>query len=108
MSRITTQKVLVTGSGGLVGTALQAVRSNYPQCEFTFTTSRDGDLTQLNEVMAQVGKHRPDAILHLAAVRGGIGLSAKYPATVLRDNALMSLYILEAARAFNVRKIVMS
>jgi GDP-L-fucose synthase len=51
---------------------------------------------------------RPDAILHLAAVSGGVTLSIQYPAMLLRDNVLMSINMLEVARILNVKKLVMT
>jgi GDP-L-fucose synthase len=60
------------------------------------------------ETLNTVKKHQPDAILHLAAVSGGIGLSMKYPATMLRDNAMMTFNILESARKCNVKKVIMT
>jgi len=44
----------------------------------------------------------------MAAVSGGIELSMKCPATLLRDNVLMNINIMEAARLCGVKKIVMT
>lgn len=101
------KKVLVTGGSGLAGTAFQAIQHEAPECEFLFPSSGDCDLTRGDALLAYVGRHKPDAIVHLAAVRGGILLSSRHPATVLRDNALMSFYVLEAARTHRVGKVVM-
>lgn len=101
-------KIWVTGGTGLVGAALKSIEGDYPEREFTFTGSRDCDLLRPAGLAEYLETYRPDAIIHLAAVSGGIGLSAKYPATLLRDNTLMSINILEAARLLGVRKIVMT
>jgi len=55
-----------------------------------------------------VERCRPDAIVHLAALSGGVGLSINHPATLLRDNVLMTLNVLEAARSFKVKKTIMT
>lgn len=102
------RKVLVTGGGGLVGSALRAIANTYPEKEFVFIASRECDLTRGEVVLKFVENLRPDAIIQLAAVCGGVGLSMKYPARVLRDNVLMDINILDAARANGVKKTVMS
>jgi GDP-L-fucose synthase len=105
---MTYKKILVTGSSGVLGSAMQAVSREYSDKKFIFLTSKDCDLTNYKETMNTVAKHKPDAILHLAAVSGGIGLSMKHHASMLRDIVLMTFNILEAARKYNVKKTVMT
>lgn len=105
---MTYKKIIVTGSSGVLGTAIKAISKNYPESKFVFLTLQDCDLTDAAKTLSIVTKHKPDAILHLAAVSGGIGLSMKHPATMLRDNVLMTFSVLEAARQCNVKKLVMT
>ncbi|HVY68707.1 MAG TPA: NAD-dependent epimerase/dehydratase family protein [Verrucomicrobiae bacterium] len=100
------RKILVTGGTGLLGTGLRLQAKNFPEREFVFLGSRDCNLTSLDSVLRCVEQHRPDAILNFAAISGGIGFSMKYPATLLRDNVLMNLNLLEAARLLSVPKSV--
>ncbi len=102
------RKILVTGGSAVAGSALKSITSEYPGSEFFFISSKDCDLTNRDKTIAYVSGLQPDAIIHLAAISGGIGLSMKYPATLLRDNVLMNFNILEAARLCNVKKIVMT
>lgn len=101
-------KIWVTGGSGLVGAAFKSIKDDYPQREFIFTSSKDCDLTNLDNALKYVETHRPDAIVHLAAASGGIGLSTKYPGTLLRDNVLMNINVLEASRILGVKKTVMT
>ncbi len=105
---MTYQKVLVTGAAGVLGTAVQNISIDYPDMEFIFLTSKDCDLTDLSSTFRIVNKYRPDAIFHLAAVSGGIGLSMKRQATMLRDNTLMAFSVLEASRKCDVGKTIMT
>jgi GDP-L-fucose synthase len=105
---MTYQKVLVTGAAGVLGTAVQTISVDYPDVEFVFLTSKNCDLTDLSATLRIVNEQRPDAIFHLAAVSGGIGLSMKLQATMLRDNTLMVFSILEAARKCHVKKTIMT
>jgi len=102
------KRILVTGSSGLLGTALKSTRNEYPECEMIFSTRTHCDLRDPSSCINYVKQVDPDAILHLATVRGGVGLSMKYPATVLRDNVLMIMNILEAARVVGVQKLAMA
>lgn len=108
MSDSVYKKVLVTGATGVVGGALYDIQHEYPDREFLFCSSKDCNLTRLNEVCSYVKHIGPDAILHLAAVSGGIELSMNYPATLLRDNVLMNINIMEASRMLGIKKIVMT
>ncbi|MBI2187963.1 MAG: NAD-dependent epimerase/dehydratase family protein [Acidobacteria bacterium] len=102
------KRILVTGSSGVLGAAVRAVSAEYAQSEFVFFTSRDCDLRDPAATLRAFREVRPDAVLHLAAVSGGVTLTRERPATVLRDNLLMTLSVLEAARLVPVRKTVMT
>ena len=102
------RKILVTGGSGLLGTGLKHVAARYPDRSFVFLRSKDCDLTRLEAVLDCFAKHEPDAVLHFAALSGGIEYSAKYPATLLRDNVLMNLNVLEAARALGIKKTALT
>ncbi len=102
------KKIWVTGGTGLLGQSLSDIKNEFPGREFVFTGTRDCDLCNLDEVVKFIERHSFDAIIHFAAIAGGIGLSMKKPATLLRDNVLMNMYVLEGARLAGVRKTIMS
>jgi GDP-L-fucose synthase len=102
------KKILVTGSSAVTGTGVKAVKDQYPASEFVFATSRDCDLTDASATLNYCDRVQPDAILHLAAVSGGIGLSLKHQASMLRSNVLLTFSILEAARKLGVAKTLMT
>ena len=101
-------KLLVTGSSAVLGTALRTLSPCFPEHQFVFLTSKDCNLTDAHATVAAFAQHAPDAVLHLAAVSGGVGMGRKHPATMLRDNALMTLHVLEAARQTGVRKTILT
>ena len=102
------RRILVTGGSGLVGRALQSIKDAYPDGEFIFFGSKDCDLTRQDDTDSYVGECQPDAIIHLAAIHGGVDFGSRYPATLLRDNTYMALNVLEAARKHNVQKTIMT
>lgn len=102
------KKIWVTGGTGLLGKSLELIKSDFPGREFVFTGTREVDLCDWNSVSAFAGRHSFDAIIHFAAKAGGIEMSYKHPAMLLRDNVLMNMYVVEAARAHGIKKTVMS
>lgn len=102
------EKIWVTGGTGLVGRSLQSIQSEFPGRRFVFSGSQDCNLCDLSSVRSFLAKHKFDAILHLAAVAGGVGYSKKIPATMLRDNVLMNTCVVEAARLEKVEKTLLT
>ncbi len=101
-------KILVTGCSGVLGAGLKRISTKYPQHDFIFTDSKSCDLRDMEATLCFVESHQPDAILHLAAVSGGIEFSMNHPATLLRDNVLININVLEATRICNIKKTVMT
>ena len=102
------KKILVTGATGLLGHAVMALAPEYPDTEFVGIGSRDCDLNRIDGTVAFVRSVSPDAIVHTAALAGGIQYSMQHPATLLRDNVLQNLAVLEAARLNGVRKTILT
>jgi GDP-L-fucose synthase len=50
--------------------------------------------------------HDVDIVIHLAARVGGIGYNQKYPGDLFRDNILMGVNLMEAARLESVQKFL--
>lgn len=93
---------LVTGADGLVG---NAIRSLNPQ-DFVYVTRADGDLRSENETLALFNKINPDRVIHLAAHVGGIGGNIMHSADFFKDNILINMNVLEAARKSGVKKLI--
>ena len=101
--------ILVTGGSAVAGSALKAIhREEFPEHDFTFIGSKECNLLDREATLTFVADLGPDAIIHFAALSGGIGLSMKHPATLLRDNVMMNFNVLEAARRCGVKKTVMT
>lgn len=126
-------KVLVTGAGGFLGKHVTSLLS----CDHKLITPSHKELDLVNPVVGsgliggplQYGyplngpmawmdrsidailvyllEHKPDAIIHLAATCGGIGINKDNPGKFIYENLQMGINILEAARRANVRKVVL-
>lgn len=66
------------------------------------------DLRQRAAVDALLADVAPDAVVHLAAVVGGIGANRAEPGRFLYENAVMGLELLEACRLAGVEKTLVA
>lgn len=62
------------------------------------------DLRRHSEIDRMLADTRPDAVVHLAAVVGGIGANQTHPGQFLYENAIMGLELLEGCRIAGVAK----
>lgn len=95
------KKILVTGSNGFLGKHVINHLSKYA-VEIWAPGSKIVNLLNKDQLDDFVSWNKPDAILHLAAVCGGILANKNSPADFLRDNTQMGLNIYEIAREYKV------
>jgi GDP-L-fucose synthase len=62
--------------------------------------------THINAIRQYLADHKVDAIVHLAATCGGIGINADNPGKFIYENLQMGINVLEAARLAGVSKVV--
>ncbi len=66
------------------------------------------DLRRRAEIDRMLADARPDVLVHLAAVVGGIGANRTHPGQFLYENAIMGLELLDACRVAGVAKTVIA
>jgi GDP-L-fucose synthase len=64
------------------------------------------DLTRIEAIERLFDEHRPEVLIHLAAVVGGIGANRANPGKFFYDNAIMGIQLIDAARRHGVEKTV--
>jgi len=102
------KNLLVTGSSAVLGSALKKISLRFKSRNFIFLTSKDCDLTNYEVTLKTFKKIKPDAVIHLAAVSGGIGLLANHPASIMRDINAMTFNVLESVRILEIPKAIMT
>ncbi len=98
-------KLLITGASGMVGrNLLDDPRSR--QYEILAPTRRELDVADARAVESYLQRERPDAIVHLAAVVGGIQANIDEPTRFLTANLEMALALFQSARSLGIRHIL--
>jgi GDP-L-fucose synthase len=102
------KKIVVTGGAGFLGTAVTdalARRGCRPD-QVVAPRRKDFDLVHEADVIRLFETHRPDVVLHLAAVVGGIGANRENPGSFYYQNMVMGALLMEHARRAGVEKFV--
>ena len=100
------RRVMVTGGGGFLGTAVVKRLAEMGPADVFVPRSRDYDLRRREGVERAIVDGRPDVIIHLAAVVGGIGANRENPGRFFYENAIMGIELIEAARVAGIAKFV--
>ena len=100
------RKILVTGGAGFLGAHVVGKVQERGCRAVAVPRSRDFDLREMESIIRLFEKARPDVVIHLAAVVGGIGANRRHPGKFFYDNAIMGLQLMEQARRFGIEKFV--
>ena len=108
-SEIRNINILVTGSSGLVGSAIQRVVRNKEYEHITIIPVSSGvcDLTNREETCAMFERIKPTHVIHLAARVGGLFKNMNEKVQMLEDNIMMNSVVLQMCHKFGVEKCVM-
>jgi GDP-L-fucose synthase len=102
------RRVLVTGGGGFLGRP-GVTRLRASGCEqVAAPRRREYDLTVADDAGRLLADVRPEVVIHLAAVVGGIGANRRRPGTFSYQNLVMGSDIIEACRRAGVVKFVLA
>jgi GDP-L-fucose synthase len=102
----TSRRVMVTGGNGFLGTAVVRRLRRSGATDVFVPRSSQYDLRTRDGIARVLVDGKPDLIIHLAAVVGGIGANRENPGRFFYENAIMGIELMEQARLAGVDKFV--
>jgi len=100
------RRVVVTGGAGFLGGyVLEGLRKR--DCKNILVPKiEDYDLVNRDDIVRMYNEMRPDIVIHLAAVVGGIGANREHPGEFFYKNLMMGVQLIEQGRLRNIEKFV--
>lgn len=87
----------------MLGTAFKEAETEH---DLVLVSSKDGDLRDFQSTTFLFAKHKPDAVIHLAAKVGGIKANTDSMSDFYTDNIQINTNVLKCAGQFGVKKAV--
>jgi GDP-L-fucose synthase len=106
MTALRGRRVMVTGGAGFLGRRVVERFGRAGAAEVFVPRSGEYDLRDWSSIERALADGRPELVVHLAAVVGGIGANRANPGRFFYDNAIMGIQLMEAARLARVGKFV--
>jgi GDP-L-fucose synthase len=106
MSFLRDRRIVVTGGAGFLGRPVIVELAKFGPAEVVVPRSAEYDLRERDAIRRLFHDARPDVVIHLAAVVGGIEANRLNPGRFFFDNAIMGLQLMEEARLHGVAKFV--
>jgi len=100
------RRVVVTGGAGFLGSyCLEGLEKR--GCKNILVPKiEEYDLVQMDNIVRMYEDMKPDIVIHLAAVVGGIGANREHPGEFFYKNLMMGVQLIEQGRLRNIEKFV--
>ena len=106
MGQVTGKRILITGGAGFLGRFVCSRIAEHDPAAVIVPRKAEYDLSEQAAVRTLLDECRPDVVIHLAAVVGGIEANRQNPGQFFYDNLVMGLLLMEEARRRKVEKFV--
>ena len=100
------RRVVVTGGAGFLGSyCLEGLQKR--GCKNILVPKiEEYDLVKMDDIVRMYEDMKPDIVIHLAAVVGGIGANREHPGEFFYKNLMMGIQLIEQGRLHNIEKFV--
>lgn len=106
MMDLENKRICVTGGAGFLGSYVVERLAERGCLHVSVPRRRDYDLRDRAQARRMIEALRPDVLIHLAAVVGGIGANRENPGSFFFDNLVMGVELIDQARLLGVEKVV--
>ncbi len=100
------ETVLVTGGNGFLGRFVVENLRRRGYDNVVAPRAREYDLRVESDARAMLERYKPEIVVHLAAVVGGIGANRAHPGKFFYENLAMGVHLMEHSRQVGVGKFV--
>lgn len=100
------KRVLVTGGAGFIGSHVVDALGQNGCSDIFVVRSREYDLTREDDAIRALEAARPDIVIHLAGLVGGISANMERPAEFFYQNLTMGTFMLHHACRLGIQKFV--
>jgi len=100
------KRVVITGGAGFLGSYVTKGLKKRGCGNILIPKIEDYDLVDINDINRMYDDMRPDIVIHLAAVVGGIGANREHPGEFFYKNLMMGVQLIEQGRLRSIEKFV--
>lgn len=100
------KKVTVTGGKGFLGSYILEKLQQRGCKNIIVANLPEYNLTNMTDIQRMYREQKPDIVIHLAAVVGGIGANRKNPGKFFYENAIMGIQLMHEAYLNNIEKFI--
>jgi GDP-L-fucose synthase len=100
------KRVVVTGGAGFLGNFITQGLQKRRCKNILVPKIEDYDFVNLKDIIRMYEDMKPDIVIHLAAVVGGIGANREHPGEFFYKNLMMGVQLIEQGRIRNIEKFV--
>jgi GDP-L-fucose synthase len=100
------RRIVVTGGAGFLGSYVIEGLQRRGCKNILVPKIEDYDLVQMDNIIRMYSDMKPDIVIHLAAIVGGIGANREHPGEFFYKNLMMGVQLIEQGRLNNIEKFV--
>ncbi len=100
------RRIVVTGGAGFLGGYVTDGLCKRGCKHILVPKIEDYDLVKSEDIIRMYNDMKPDIVIHLAAVVGGIGANRQHPGEFFYKNLIMGVQLIEHARLRSIEKFV--